>query len=95
MTAKPQPRYASIIATDDGLMMVSCASVEGFASTQTGPRRGSVEWAKDFLVSEGITKRRTPLKRLSAKTIAKIIEDWADAKDLYDNHECASYDNGY
>lgn len=67
---------------------VTCCAMTLTAIQLEGLERGSVEWAEARIVELGILNRRTKLKRLSAKTIASIVERLADAEDWRDNHEC-------
>lgn len=76
--------------------MVSCISVTcmigGALSFETcGPKRGSIQWAEAQIKLLGIVKRKTKLKRLSAKKIASIVERMVDAEEWRENHECEPY----
>lgn len=71
--------------------MVSICGTSLYGIQLDGPKRGSIEWAESKLVEIGILKRRTKLKRLSAKTIAAIIERCVEAEQWRDNHECEPY----
>ncbi len=64
-------------------------------STMASMQIRRIEWAEKFLVTEGIVKRRTKLKRLSAKTIAKIIREWHDAQERYYYRDDSDYDREY
>lgn len=69
---------------------VSCGIVE----TQLGRLESPITWAEKYLVREGYVKRRTKLKKLSAKKIAEIIDDLETAKTDLENHECGNcYDD--
>ena len=52
---------------------------------------GTIAWAEAELKIRGYVKRRTKLKRLSAKTIAKIVKDLVDK----DNDLDMAYDSSY
>lgn len=72
-------------------LSVTCEFLGLTACELGSPEYGGVEWAARKLVSLGFVKRRTKLKRLSARTISAVVQRLSEAEEWRDNHECESY----
>ena len=68
--------------------MITCREIGLTEFQLDGPKRGGIAWAEDQIVASGILNRRTKLKRLSAKTIAVIVERMAAAEEWRDERQC-------